>query len=369
MSMLNQKQKSQFYKDGFLVVKHAVSAPLVDSARACLDAAGQHSFQDPELETSDEFCDLINKSDLDRILREAMGPFSPVTRGFAATIFPSATAALGQNGESLPTRQKRPHNSSELHLDGESIYEVDPTTGDYPLDGPPSAERLDANRTPFFVDPAKTISLCSFSVFIGICLSDQSEPDRGNLVVLKGAHHHCQEFFREQDRQGGPIGPDGPGWPRVMRNPENGQWDYAPNAAIQYAIKQSPELLAAATKQGTIYVPEPHQVLMEPGDAVFVMHAVPHGGSYNSWTEPRMNIYFRLVHEKRMINHKEKHVTGRSDHMVRGWNGEFLEAKDGLAPDAVYETTRMSLLDHWSEWDGMIETVKEGQAKLKFEAR
>ena len=62
-------------------------------------------------------------------------------------------------------------------------------------------------------------------------------------------------------------------------------------------------------------------------------------------------------------------MTGRSDHMVRGWNGEFLEAEDGLPPDAVYETTRMSLLDHWSEWDGMIETVKEGQAKLKFEAR
>jgi hypothetical protein len=54
---------------------------------------------------------------------------------------------------------------------------------------------------------------------------------------------------------------------------------------------------------------EPTQVLMEPGDAVFVMHATPQSGSHNSYVMPRCNIYFRLVHEKRMRDHKLKNKT------------------------------------------------------------
>ena len=41
----------------------------------------------------------MNESSLDPILREAMGPFSRVTRGFAATIFPESnngTLALNE---------------------------------------------------------------------------------------------------------------------------------------------------------------------------------------------------------------------------------------------------------------------------------
>ena len=103
---------------------------------------------------------------------------------------------------------------------------------------------------------------------------------------------------------------------------------------------------------------------MDPGDAVLVMHATPHSGSHNSWHLPRCNIYFRLVHEKRMANHKNKAVTGRSDHMIRGWDGEFLEPEDGLPPSAVYESTVASLLDPWTEWDGMTDTVAAGRARL-----
>lgn len=376
---LSPEQKRQLFDDGYVVIKQAVAAELVEAAQARLEAAGQHTYQNEPLEMSDEFCDLVNQSSLDPILREAMGPFTPVTRGFAATIFPArnnGTLALGRDGDRkdslLPnepdTAPKRPPNGGGLHVDGVPSFTVDPQSGYF---GPPSATTLGSNRTPHWMDPDMTLSICSFSCFVGICLSDQSEPDRGNLVVLKGAHHHCQNFFRWQHEQGGPIGPEGPGWPRVVQHAETGEWQSAPSGAVQYTIKQDPEQYLAKdqldTATGSSLLAEPMQVLMDPGDAVFVMHATPHSGSHNSWTEARKTIYFRLVHEKRMANHKDKTVTGRSDHMIRGWDGEFLEAEDGLPSSAVYETTVASLLDHWSEWDGMIETVTEGRAWLQRE--
>ena len=177
-----------------------------------------------------------------------------------------------------------------------------------------------------------------------------------------------QNFFRWQHAQGGTLGPEGPAWPRVVQDPKTGKWAAGPSGAIQYALKHDPRLAVGAEERGGVLVPQPTQVLMEPGDAVFVMHATPHSGSHNSWTEPRCNIYFRLVHERRMAAHREKHVSGRSDHMVRGWDGEFLEAEDGLPPEAVYESTIASLLDHWSEWDGMAAAVAEGKARMQAEA-
>ena len=38
-----------------------------------------------------------------------------------------------------------------------------------------------------------------------------------------GAHHAVQAFFRMQRAKGGPLGPEGPGWPRVERDEESGE--------------------------------------------------------------------------------------------------------------------------------------------------
>ena len=121
-----------------------------------------------------------------------------------------------------------------------------------------------------------------------------------------------------------------------------------------------------ARSPGEPSVDEQRRAARSPGDAVFVLHATPHSGTLNGWTEPRQNIYFRLVHKARTAAFAENTVTGRSDHMVRGWDGEFLAARPGLPHAALYESTVASLLDHWREWDGMrgIVAAAEGAPKL-----
>jgi hypothetical protein len=272
---LTPLQKRALFEDGYVVLPGAVAPPLVAAARARLAAAGKHTYQDEALETSAEFCDLVNKSSLTPILREAMGPFDPPSRGFAATIFPQAsngTLALGTEASKdakepdynlTPTAQAagarggqkgmarsaalamgghvegkselvegeakapgqgaaapRPFFGAGLHIDGVPSFEVDPATGDY---GAAEAATLGSNRTPFFMDPARTLAVCSFTVFVGVALSDQTAPGRGNLAVLRGAHHAVQAFFRMQRAKGGPLGPEGPGWPRVERDEESGE--------------------------------------------------------------------------------------------------------------------------------------------------
>jgi hypothetical protein len=39
---------------------------------------------------------------------------------------------------------------------------------------------------------------------------------------LRGGHHHMERFFRSQRDQGGPLGPEGPGWPREDPDAPNG---------------------------------------------------------------------------------------------------------------------------------------------------
>ena len=53
-------------------------------------------------------------------------------------------------------------------------------------------------------------------------MTDQTIPGRGNLGVLDGMHHEMERFFRRQHAEGGPIGPDGPGWPRENLEAQNG---------------------------------------------------------------------------------------------------------------------------------------------------
>ena len=41
--------------------RQAVPHSLIEAARARLDAAGDHTYQDESLETSSEFCDLVSQ--------------------------------------------------------------------------------------------------------------------------------------------------------------------------------------------------------------------------------------------------------------------------------------------------------------------
>ena len=67
-----------------MIIRNAVPIELVDAAREKLLAeqekssadshVGGRRYQDESLETSREFTDLVNKSDLGEVIRNTMGP-------------------------------------------------------------------------------------------------------------------------------------------------------------------------------------------------------------------------------------------------------------------------------------------------------
>ena len=188
--------------------------------------------------------------------------------------------------------------------------------------GKGDATEMGANKTPFFQDPACTLALGSFTAFVGVALNDQTEFGRGNLCLLRGAHEEVEAFFRMQSAAGGKIGPEGPGWPRLTPRKDGG-----------VALTPMPQSIrdkftdGAQVTDGIVW-PEPTPILLDEGDAVIALHACPHGGSINNGADPRINIYFRLRHERP----GGAAVLGDSDHPDRGWEGEFPRLSRRLRP-------------------------------------
>ena len=87
----------------------------------------------------------------------------------------------------------------------------------------------------------------------------------------QGMHHEMERFYREQHAAGGPIGPDGPGWPRENLEAENG-----------HGLNMVPPFLNGVTRNGALegpgglLFPKPTLVLLDIGDAVICHHGVPH---------------------------------------------------------------------------------------------
>ena len=70
---LTLEQKKQFFNDGYIVLKGVVSDELVSGAQARIKAAKRGESLAP----AQELTDLVNKSSVTPILREAMGTFDP----------------------------------------------------------------------------------------------------------------------------------------------------------------------------------------------------------------------------------------------------------------------------------------------------
>ena len=75
MTFVTEEQKRTLYKDGYIVVKNAVSDDLVASALTRIEAAtkGEKLGQDATM------TDLVNASTVTPILNEIMGEFDPPT--------------------------------------------------------------------------------------------------------------------------------------------------------------------------------------------------------------------------------------------------------------------------------------------------
>lgn len=357
-TQLTLEQKRCFYRDGFVVLKHAVPRELTFEARRLINMkAGRRggiAKHYAEIGRSDALTNLVNETAVAEVLRNTMGPFDAPKRGFAALLYPrDASQRIGVHGL---REHEVPNYGFNPHIDGlwtgpipQSKSEVDswqaPGTHHF---GDASASVIGTNFTPLFQDPDRTLAIGSFTAFVGVALNDQSEFGRGNLAFVKGGHHEVERFFRMQRSEGGPIGPGGPGWPRLVPVGEDGVGlNYFPDA-IRSRFTEGAEY----TPDGTLW-PQPTPVLLEEGDAVIALHAVPHSSTRNAAADPRMNIYFRI----RRHRPGGAVVAGDSDHPDRGWNGEFLTYEPGYDP---WKVAIAALCDHWREWDGMAEVAAEG---------
>eukprot|EP01046_Picozoa_sp_COSAG06_P008027 COSAG06_NODE_401_length_16198_cov_469.489596_16_plen_347_part_00 len=329
---LSVEQKRQLYHDGFLRLRQAVPQHLVREARRQINI--NRSGGDNMEAAQSAVAAMFNESDIKPLLESGFGTEVPLQKGGQmAVLNPSlVTDSVSESGYPL---SDIPYYQWQGHLDGlwngskGSLQSADEDDTDW--FGPKGTNGvdfcLDADSTYEERSQGKvngTLTISGFSCLVGIAVSEQMNDGDGQVGLLKGAHHSIEKHFQYQRDQGGPLGPDGPGWPRIDRD--------SPNAhgirMYPQAIREEMEALGGfeITPDGKRW-PKPELVKMEAGDAVLVMHACPHGGSHVAGPDPRMQCYFRITTEQRAA---DRHA---------------------------------ALCDHWADWHGMTQVVAEERAK------
>ena len=345
MYKVTEDQKESLYHDGFVVLSNIVPEAAVSAAKSTIyrelgsprNASVQESpisqdgterIQQAALDTintgtKEEIMSLVEpNSALQETIRTLLGPINPLSAGQVATSFPSPPDR--QVNESGYPNNETPFFSWHGHLDG--LWNGH-TAIHQDLANPMSDKQWEQ----WFQDPARNgvsrrypefgTTIKNFTALLGIPLSDQTREGCGNLGLLRGAHHDIEAFFQHQQNLGGPLGPDGPDWERFDNS--------APNKC---GLRHYPESVREKFTEGAEYTsdgrswPRPTLVKAKPGDAILVLHSVPHCATRVSTEEPRLMIYFRLTSANRPAGNET------------------------IYPEA--------LCDIWLEWDGMRDTVQ-----------
>jgi len=357
---LTLEEKRTLYRDGYVILKQAVSSDLVHSALDRIKSAkkGENLGGTPEM------TNLVNKSDITPVLHEAMGYFDPPV---ASQVGVRKVSPPGDYFNNVGYRDKHmPYYGAESHVDGSMTIMVpqDVQEGSdqeiydrYIATGPKgdlgrSPDVMGHNMVPMFEDPEMTLGLGSFTAFVFVCLNDQMREGCGQTALIPGAHHAVEKFFRWQRETNGCVGVEGPGWPRLDHKTENRcGLVYLPEEVREQFIDEHSE----STPDGRKW-PRPTQILMEPGDACITVYQIPHSGTRNEHgTESRKTIIFRIRNKARQPNVM---VNGVSDHPDRGQMGEWLEFEDGNNP---WEKSKDAMCNMWDEWEGMTDVVREMQ--------
>ncbi len=348
---ISAEQKLQLKDDGYIVLRNAIPPHVVQRAQRLicdsLPESERRLLVPASLATHPSIMALMYESDVAHTLGTLMGPFPPLI---------SCQVAVTPPFDDLG-------GSPGTHVDGgwsgpipETADEIDPLTH-RPKDAAKyygeNDEVRGSNDGLLWIDPARRISTGSYTALVGICLSDQTEPGNGQFAVLKGLHEEVEAVFRRQRDSGGVIGAEGVDWPRIGITASGRPYcNGLPNSIRALANER------ATGKEKTENWPWPEltPVLMEPGDVVVALHALPHTPTPNLGPNARMNVYFR-VRRLRPENPNEgtrRVAHGVSDHPDRGYFGQFLEYPENYDP---WQTSIDKLCDHWSEWDGMQDVM------------
>jgi hypothetical protein len=222
--VLTESQAESLRRDGYVVLPQAVPQPRVEAALSAINASLGRGLDPRQLETyrSRSFCPELRAQ--------------PVVTDllFGGAGWPAAESLLG------PGQVKRP-GLGQIALS-------------FPAAGPAPAPHphLDGMYTPTNGVPRGQIS--SFTLLVGVMLSDVARPLSGNLVVWPATHRLYEEHFR---RRG----------PRSL-------------------LEGMPD----------VPLPEPVSVTGRAGDVVLCHYQLGHTAGPNTSPHIRYAVYFRLEH-------------------------------------------------------------------------
>jgi hypothetical protein len=221
---LDLDERHRFTDDGLIIKRRFIPQDLVlratdlinDWYRTDLDSARlvdytQRTFA-PNLSNHPDVLALFADSGVADLARELVGEFTPVTTTQIQIRVPE-------------TQLDRPQPVKAMHIDGVACPHLDPA------------------------------DLRTFSLLVGVPLSDITDPAGGALRYVPGGHHQMAEWFRTE-------------------------WSLG-------ITDQVPPHIDAET--GT-------PLLGSPGDVLLMHHLVPHAVGRNNTEEPRVMAYFRVAH-------------------------------------------------------------------------
>jgi Phytanoyl-CoA dioxygenase (PhyH) len=217
---LDEAQARALVERGYAVVPGGAPEERVDAALKAinvslghgLDAAQVEEFRSqsfcPELRATRAITGLFHETAARPLAESLLGRLEPVTIGQVALAFPS----------------EEPARTPPPHIDG--LYT--------PTNGVPKG------------------TVYTFTLLVGVLLSDQTAPEAGNLVVWPGSHRVYEDHFR---RHGGRSLLDG-----------------------------LPD----------IPLPAPEPIIGRAGDIVLCHYQLAHAGGPNSSPRIRYSVYFRV---------------------------------------------------------------------------
>ena len=144
--------------------------------------------------------------------------------------------------------------------------------------------------------PAVSNIANSYTLLVGVPLSDQRETGQGNFAVLKGSHFAVEAAFQRQRAAGSVLGPEGLGWPREDPNSPtcHGVNMMPPSVRDAFAMNADGEAGIFVGRQW----PKPTQVQCGIGDCIIALWSLPHAPTYVTGEEPRLMVFFRVTAER-----------------------------------------------------------------------